>query len=155
MRARDCKADLGRRDQRDVGEVRSARVGVVEDPHVAGLWRPLQHGGNRVRHRAEVHGNVLGLRDHPSALVEDRRRAVAALLDVRRERRAHERSAHLLRDRPQERADDLQLDVHHGSRSVRRSRIKVPWRSVSPDQPGGTQAVAPGSATTCGPSTAR
>jgi len=26
----------------------------------------------RVRHRAEMHGDVLGLRDHPSRLVEDR-----------------------------------------------------------------------------------
>ena len=77
------------------------------------------HGGDRVGHRAEVHRDVLGLRDHAAALVEERRRAVAPLLDVRRERRADEHRAHLLRDRAERAADHLELDVHSPSaRSV-------------------------------------
>ena len=41
-------------------------------------------------------------------------RAVAAFLDVRGERRPDEHRAHLLRDRSQPGADDLQLDRNHG-----------------------------------------
>ena len=77
------------------------------------------HGDDSVGHRPEVDGNVLGLRDHPSALVEERGRAVAALLDVRGERGAHEHGAHLLRDRLQKRSYDLELDVYSKVQSVR------------------------------------
>ena len=69
-------------------------------------------GGDRVGHRAEVDGDVLGLHDHPAALVEQRGRAVAPLLDVRGEGGADEHRAHLLGDRAQAAADDLELDVH-------------------------------------------
>ena len=79
----------------------------------------LHDGRDGVGHRAEVDGDVLGLGDHPAAFVEECRRAVAAFLDVGRERRTDERRAHLLGDGPQERADDLQLHVRHGSQSVR------------------------------------
>src|SRR5438105_4395371 len=91
-------------------------------------------------------GNVLGLRDHPSALVEECGRAVAALLDVGRERGADEHGAHLLRDRAQEAAEDLELDRHDlVNRSVR--------PSLTPTHPGGIQQVAPGSSTAFGPVT--
>jgi hypothetical protein len=66
-----------------------------------------------------VDRDVLRLRDHPAALVEERGGAVAPFLDVRGERRAHERRTHLLCDRLQQRAEDLQLDIHSGSQSVR------------------------------------
>ena len=105
------------------------------------------HGrGDRVRHRPEMHGDVLGLRDHASRLVEDRGRAVAPLLDVRRERRADQDRTHLLRDRAERAADHLQLDVHRVSTSV-------PSLVVSPRQPAGTQQVEPDSSSTRGPST--
>ena len=60
-------------------------------------------GGDGVGHRAEVDGDVLGLRDHAPALVEERGRAVAPLLDVRGEGGADEDGAHLLGDRAQAR----------------------------------------------------
>src|SRR5579864_4213246 len=125
--------------------MRPARVRIVQDPEVAGQ---RHHGCNRIRHRAEVHGNVFRLDDHASALVEERRRAVASLLDVGRERGSDEHGTHLLRDRAQRAADDLQLDVH-------RLNTSVPSSFVSPLQPSGTQHVAPGSSTTSGPRTVR
>src|SRR4029077_8263185 len=94
----------------------------------------------------EVDGDVLRLRDHADRLVEDRSRAVAALLDVRRERGADEDSTHLFRDRAERAPDHLQLDVHRRS-------THVPSSDVSPCQPTGTQHVAPGSSRSAGPST--
>ena len=119
VRASDGEADLCPRHERDVRQMRTAGVRIVEDPHVVARRCVPHHRGHRVGHRAEVHGNVLGLRDHPPACVEHRSRAVAPLLDVRRERRANEGRAHLFRDRAQQRSHDLQLDVYAGSQSVR------------------------------------
>ncbi len=70
------------RDERDVGQVGAAGVGVVDDEGVTGLEAELAAGGDGVGHRAEVHGDVLGLGDHPPACVEHRGRAVAPLVDV-------------------------------------------------------------------------
>ena len=72
------------RDQGDVGQVGAALVGVVEDPRVAWALLQLEYGGDRVRHRAEVDGDVLGLHDQLSGGVKERGRAVVALLDVGR-----------------------------------------------------------------------
>ena len=117
--ARDREADVGPGDERDVGQVRAAGVWVIEHPDVVVGRPPLPHRGDGVGHRTEVDRDVLGLRDHPTAVVEEGGGTVAPFLDVRRERRADERRAHLLGHRSQERADDLQLDVDHGSQSVR------------------------------------
>jgi hypothetical protein len=54
--------------------------------------------------------DVLGLRDHPASLIEQRGRAVATLLDVRGERGTDQDGAHLLRDRAQRGADHLELN---------------------------------------------
>ena len=118
--ARDGKAEGGAGDERHVGQVRAAGVRVVEDRDLAGLEPEAHDRGDRIGHRAEVDGDVLGLRDHPPTLVEQRGRAVAALLDVRGERGADQDGAHLLRDRPQGSADHLKLNwcdhVTHASR---------------------------------------
>ena len=53
--------DEDRRDQRHVGQVGAAPVGVVEDPGDARALLLVQHRGDRVGHRAEVDGDVLGL----------------------------------------------------------------------------------------------
>jgi hypothetical protein len=39
----------------------------------------VHDGSDRLGHRTEVHRDVLGLRDHATVLVEERRRAVASL----------------------------------------------------------------------------
>ncbi len=112
VRAGDGEAERRARDDRHVGQVRPARVRVVEDPDVSRRRVVRRDRGDRVRHRAEVHGDVLRLRDHPAALVEERRRAVAALLDVGGERGADQHGAHLLRDRAEGLAENLELNVH-------------------------------------------
>jgi hypothetical protein len=144
--ARDGEAGLGAGDERDVGEVRSARVRVVEDEDVLGPGVVLQNGRDCVRHRSEMDGNVLGLRDHPAAFVEERGRAVAPFLDVRGERGADERGAHLLRDRPESAAENLELNVH--------ARVSLHVEpSLTPTHPGGSQQVDPSSSSTRGPDT--
>jgi hypothetical protein len=87
----------------------AARERVVEDDHVAGAdFRLAQGRRDRHRHAAQMDGHVVALRDDLPRGVEDGARVVAPLLDVRREGRAPERDAHLLRDRSVERAVDLQ-----------------------------------------------
>ena len=67
--------------------------------------------------------------------VEERRRAVAPLLDVGREGGADQRRAHLLGDRAQRAADHLELDVHARVRAR-----SVPVASVVPRPPVGHPA---------------
>jgi hypothetical protein len=108
--ARDRVAEPGARNERYVGQVGAAGVRVVEDRDLPLVEAEPHHGRDRVGHRTEVDGDVLGLRDHATALVEKRSRAVAALLDVGRERGADQDRAHLLGNRPQGGADHLQLN---------------------------------------------
>ncbi len=68
------------------------------------------------------------------ALVEEGGRAVAPLLDVRREGRADERRAHLLGDSAELRAENLELNIHV-SRHPERG-IPIP----NPHPPGGNPA---------------
>ena len=112
VRTGDGEAERRARHHRHVGQVRPARERVVQDPDLAG--RRVMGGdcGDRVGHRAEVDGDVLRLRDHPAALVEERSRAVPALLDVGGERGANQHGAHLLRDRAEGLAENLELNVH-------------------------------------------
>ena len=112
VRARDGEAARDARDDRDVRKVRAPRVRVVEDVELAGLRVAGLHGRDRLGHGSEVDGDVLGLDDHAAALVEERGRAVAPLLDVGREGRADEDGAHLLRRRPQRGTDHLELNFH-------------------------------------------
>ena len=103
-----------------------------------------QRRRNRVGHRAEVDGNVLGLGDDPAAFVEEGGGAVAPLLDVGREGGADEDGAHLLGDRAERAAENLELNVH-----VRVSLQVAP--SLAPTHPGGSQQVDPSSSSTAGP----
>ncbi len=70
--------------------------GSLRTHETPGACSLAEHGRHRGGHRAEVHGNVLGLHDHLAVRVEQRGRSVAALLDVRRVRRADQHHAHLL-----------------------------------------------------------
>ena len=140
----------GGRHDGDVGQVGAAGVGIVEDPRDARGVVAVAHGGDRGGHRAEVHRYVLGLHDHLAGGVEERRRAVAALLDVGAVGRAHQHGAHLLARGAQRAGRDLQGD---GIDAHARSSTSVPVSSVVPLQPSGTTSVASGSATTVGPVT--
>src|SRR5204862_5300285 len=50
------------------------------------------------RERTEVERNLRALCDEPPGAIEQRHRAIFALLDVRRERRANQRIVHVLGD---------------------------------------------------------
>jgi hypothetical protein len=90
---------------------------------------------------------VLGLHDHLAGRVEQRGRAVAALLDVRRVRRAHEDRAHLLAARPRRRAgrptcrrERVEAAGAHAALEHDRARV-VGARPASPrDEDGGLRA---------------
>ena len=75
-----------------------------------GLLVAVEHGRDRVGHRAEVDGDVLGLHHQLAAGVEERGRAVAALLDVRRVGRADQHRAHLVAGGAQRADQHLQRD---------------------------------------------
>ena len=138
-----------RRDDRDVGQVGAALVGVVEDPADPGLVPLVENGRYRRRHRAEMDGDVLGLHRHPPALVEQRRGGIAALLDVRRVRGADQHGAHLVAGRAQRAEHHLERDrVEPAHRSS-----TTPSASARACQPGGTTSVEPGSSKIAGPST--
>src|SRR5207248_10371960 len=92
----------------------AAGVGVVADEDVAlaealdGIaLQDLVHDHDE---RAQVHGDVLGLRDHLPPHVEEGRRAILALLDVRGVRGLDQGLAYLLGDRQQRGADDVEGD---------------------------------------------
>ena len=111
---------VDRRHERDVGQVRPAEVGVVEDGDVA---RPegqgAHHGGDRRRHRSEVDGQMGGLRREAPRGVEDGAGVVPALLDVRREGGAAQRRSHLLGDRGEQTLEDFERDgIHQGVLSM-------------------------------------
>ena len=67
-------------------------------PGEIGVAESIDGGAHRCRHRAEVHGNVLGLHEQFAVGREQRGRAVGPLLDVRAERGAPEHRAHLVGD---------------------------------------------------------
>jgi hypothetical protein len=139
------------RDQRDVGEVGPAPIGVVEDPGVAGGVLLVEHGRDRRRHRAEVDRDVLGLHHHLALGVEQGGGGVATLLHVRGVGGTDEHRAHLVAGGAQRAEHDLEVDGVHQSRST----TTVPSRDWSVAcQPGGMTSVASDSSTIAGPSTA-
>src|SRR5262249_16301561 len=159
MRARggvrnDLAVDVDRGDERDVGQVRAAGKGIVEDEDVAGRGHALDDSSHRVAHRTEMHGNVLRLRDHAPVGVEQGARAVASLLDVRRVAAPHEHGAHLLGDSRERVHEDGQRDgVDRRGLRHARSRTSAPAASTRALQPGRTTHVASGNSTMDGPST--
>src|SRR5438270_793846 len=131
--------------------MRASGEGVVEDYNVAGAYRRLaERGGDGQRHRAEVYGHVVALRDDASARVEDGARVVAPLLYVRRVRRATEHKPHLLRDRRVERAVDFQRRRVEALPSFHNSMTRLPRASVAARAPVGISVVEEYSVTTHG-----
>ena len=108
--AEQLAGDEDGRDQGHVRQVGAAAVGVVEDPGDARLVALAEHGGDRVGHRAEVDGDVLGLHHQLAGGVEQRGRAVVALLDVGRVSGADQRRAHLVAGGSQPADQHLQRD---------------------------------------------
>ena len=122
----------------------AARERVVEDDLLAGgdavEAEGVDGGAHRCRHRAEVHGDVLGLHEQLAVGGEEGGRAVGPLLDVGREGGAPQDGAHLLGH-----AGEL------GDQDLERRRIHDPPPPTSAVHPSGTQTVQSGSASTAGP----
>ena len=144
------------RDERDVVEVRAAGERVVEHDLVAGPRCRRRHASiaarDRRRHRAEVHGDVLGLHEQLAGGGEQRGRAVGALLDVRAVRGAPQHRAHLVGDAGEPRDQHLQrrrVERAHGAHDAAAAPTRRA-RAGSATQPSGTHTVQSGSATTVG-----
>jgi hypothetical protein len=107
MRARqqpegDAPAVEDRLDRGEVGQVAAAVIGVVEQEGVAGRHVRAEARDHRLRrpgHGADMHRNVVGLRDELPFGVGHRHREVAARIEDLRVRGADHRLAHLLDDR--------------------------------------------------------
>ena len=110
------------RNQRDVVEVNSAAIGVVDEDRVSGLQVFWAVFGNCARRedcqRAEVYWLGKGLGDGPQLAVEKGAGEIGAGFDVGRIRAAPEGNGHLLGGFKQGVANDLELDgvglVGHG-----------------------------------------
>jgi hypothetical protein len=151
-------ADAGgeeRGDHRHVVQVRAAGVRVVVQEDVARVDVVAELLADRAHRPADGHdvqrvvlalghGHDLGLAVHEHA------GEVLALVEDGRVRGAHEGDAHLAHDRHEGLAQDLERDGVDHAASVR-SRIRLPWSSTSPAQPGGITVVAPNSSTMAGP----
>ena len=127
--------------------------GVVHHHVVAGsepAGEGVDGGSHRRGHRAEVHRDVLGLREQLAGGGEDRRRAVGPLLDVRARRGAPQHGAHLVGDPTEPGDQHLQRGgVERHERSRRSTR--APAAPGSAVQPAGIQIVQSGSASATGP----
>ena len=112
---RNLASDEYRRDDVDVGQVRAAAVvRIVGDEHVAPrdfLQRVAPEDlVDRTDHRAQMDRHALRERDHLALRVKNRGRAIGTLLDVGRERGAHQGCAHFLGGREQITRHDFGLD---------------------------------------------
>ena len=112
--AEEFRAAIDGRNQRDVVEVNSAAIGVVDEDRVSGLQVLRAVFGNCTRRedcqRAEVHGLGKGLGDGPQLAVEKGAGEIGAGFDVGRIRAAPQGNGHLLGGFEQGVANDLELD---------------------------------------------
>ena len=91
------------------GVVRDQRVAGLERFQLSVLHRPHQ-GQNALAHRAQVHGDVRGIGHQAPAAIEQGAGEIKALLDVHRDARLLQTRPHLLGDRHEAMAKQLQID---------------------------------------------
>ena len=134
--------DEDRRDAADIRQVRAVReIRVVAQEHVAVahlLHRARsEHRLDAAVERAQVQRDLRALCDQTPAAVEERDRAIAPLLDVGREARAHQRVVHVLRDRQQPVGEHL-----HRNRIEQRHRsLLIHRKNPKPKQPQRSQRI--------------
>src|SRR5262249_5541620 len=138
----------------DVRQMRSApRVGIVRREHVARLERfarvPPEYLAHHPEERAQVQRNMLGLGNHLALPLEDRRRAVPALLDVARIGRANQRNTHLFGDGHEGGTQDFESDAIHHAASIMRN----PCPPTTARWPGSPSVVLSNCSITAGPTT--
>ena len=133
-------------DERDVGQVGAAAEWVVQDNRIAGLHGYVVDGGADAHgHGAQVHGQVVALRDGVAFAVVEGAGVVQAFLDVRAEAGAAERHAHLFRNGNEDGLEDFEFDgiENFCSLGIRQARLamRVPGASMCQAQPGGMTLV--------------
>src|SRR5207237_9306080 len=97
------------------------------------------HRRDRFVHGTEMHRNVGGLSDHFTGGVEQRRRTVATLANVRGYRRVNQNEAHLLRDGRERVSHHLEPD---GVEGHVRSTNTAPHGCTVPRHSGSLRAAA-------------
>ena len=114
---RDKKQNLAliehRRDHGDIGQMRAAIIGVVQNKSVAFIDRPLivpDHRPHRLAHRAKMHRHVRCIGDQRSCRIENRTGEIQPFLDIDRQRRVLQRKAHLFGNRHEQIIEHLE---HH------------------------------------------
>ena len=109
---RSLVAGEDRAHDRDVGQVRAARVGRVQHPGAAAAQFARVRGDDGAdarAHRAEVHGHVRRVRDERARGVEQGAGEIEALADVHRDGGRLQHRAHLLRDLHETVIEELEL----------------------------------------------
>src|SRR5579875_751580 len=99
-----------RRNQRNIGQVRAAEKGIIEGNDVTRgkMVEGLERRRHRVRHRAQVNGNMRRLRNQTALRIEDSAREIAPLLDIGRIAATSQYHTHLLGDSGERAAKNLQ-----------------------------------------------
>ncbi len=97
-----------RHERRHVRQMAAAVIGIVHQDHVARLHvaDAFLDRARRPGQRADMHGDVVGLRDQPRLRVADRQREIAAGVQDLRVGRAQHRFAHLGDDGAEAMLDD-------------------------------------------------
>ena len=110
--ADQLSAHMHGRNQRDVGEMRPADEGIVDDNDIARIQRADRSDGwaDGLQHGAQMNRHMLGLGDQLGFGVEYGARGIHALLDVGREGRELQHPAHLLRRGLERVAQHLERD---------------------------------------------
>jgi hypothetical protein len=84
-------------DHGQVGQMRATMRRIVEQKTITRHGTGLAHGGDRFRHRPEMHGDVRGLRNHPAVGIEQRARGITPFANIGRDGAALEQTPHLFR----------------------------------------------------------
>ena len=99
------------RDRGDIGKMRAAAKGIVQNRDVAGRKIECLRGVlHRQRHGAQVHGHVIAHRHRFARGIVNGAGIIAAFFDVRRKRRLAQHRAHLLGDGDQQVPKQFQLN---------------------------------------------
>src|SRR5262249_53032994 len=145
----------------DVGDVHAAFERIVEAVDVARLHAvavACDRGGQGVGERGEVCGERQPLSDRAATAVAERGGVIHVVAQDPGVRRAQDGQRHLVGDRQQRVAEQLERDrISHGFRhttppSGDSSMTMLPWASSAARAPGGTTQVASYSSTIHGPS---
>ena len=146
------------RDHGDVGQMRAATIGIVEDRNIAGREAEIgENSGDGHGHGAEMDGHVVAHRDEVALGGEDGGGVVAAFLDVGREGGAAQGRSHLDCDGVERVTNDGDFSgIGLAARGHRRApafgvRRRFESGSTTAVQPVGRYVVALSSVMTAGP----